>query len=81
MWSYRNHFLGCVSLGIFAGCACNYLQSTLERVLTQPRNMMFWLLLLGVGARIETWRRERNDNRLPARVPVEREMELAGTRA
>ncbi len=57
MWRFRQHFLGCVSLGIGAGCFCNYVQSTLERALTQPRNMMLWLLLLAITARIETWRR------------------------
>jgi hypothetical protein len=57
MWRFRNHLFGCVSLGIAAGCACNYLQSTLERVLTQPRNLMLWLLILGIASRIETWRR------------------------
>jgi hypothetical protein len=57
MWRFRNHLYGCVSLGIAAGCACNYLQSTLERVLTQPRNLMLWLVVLGVASRIETWRR------------------------
>jgi hypothetical protein len=54
---YRYHFVGAVSLGILFGCGCNYLQSTLERVLIQPRNMMLWLLLLALTARIETWRR------------------------
>jgi len=57
-WFFRNHFLGAVSLGIGMGCTSNYLQSFLERVLTQPRNMMLWMLLLALTARIETWRRE-----------------------
>lgn len=54
---YRGRFLGCVSLGIAAGCAFNYLHSFYERVLTQPRNLMLWLLLLGATAKIESWRR------------------------
>ncbi len=58
MFRFRAQFIGCVSLGIFAGCLCNYLQSSLERVLTQPRNLMLWMLLLGTVSRIETWRRE-----------------------
>lgn len=57
MLRFRHHLLGCVSLGIAVGCGCNYLQSTLERVLTQPRNLMLWMLLLGVASRIESWRR------------------------
>ena len=55
---YRYHFLGALSIGIAIGCGCNYLHSTLERVLIQPRNMMFWFLLLAVTARIYVWRRE-----------------------
>lgn len=55
---YRGRFLGAVSLGIAAGCGFNYLHSILERVLTQPRNMMLWLLLLGATARLESWRRK-----------------------
>ena len=35
-----------------------YVQSTLERVLVQPRNLSLWLLLLAATARIELWRRE-----------------------
>lgn len=63
-WFYRYHFLGALSLGIAAGCGSNYLHSTLERVLIQPRNMMLWLMLLALAARIEIWRRE--DARLRA---------------
>ena len=62
MFRFRAQLLGCVSLGIFVGCVCNYLQSSLERVLTQPRNLMLWMLLLGITARIETWRREPRQN-------------------
>ncbi|MEI6074107.1 MAG: hypothetical protein WCS94_00950 [Verrucomicrobiota bacterium] len=55
---FGHSFLRCMSLGIFMGCALNYVQSTLERVLVQPRNLMLWLILLGVTARIEVMRRE-----------------------
>lgn len=54
---YRHRFLGAVSLGIGAGCAFNYLHSIFERVLTQPRNLLLWMLFLGLTARIEWWRR------------------------
>ena len=56
--AYRYDFLGTLSLGIAFGCGANYIHSTLERVLIQPRNMMLWLLLLAITARIEMWRRE-----------------------
>lgn len=50
-------FRRCLSLGIAAGCALNYEQSTLERVLVQPRNLMLWLIIMGIGARLEVMRR------------------------
>jgi len=57
-WTFRTDMIGGFSIGLFAGCSMIYLQSMLERVLTQPRNMALWFLLLGAAARIETWRRE-----------------------
>ena len=57
-FAFGHSFLRCLSLGIFLGCALNYVQSTLERVLVQPRNLMLWLILLGITARIEVMRRE-----------------------
>jgi hypothetical protein len=57
IFHFRQRLAGWVSIGIAAGCFCNYVQSTLERVLTQPRNLMLWLILLGITARIESWRR------------------------
>ena len=55
---FEHSFKRCLALGIAIGCALNYEQSTLERVLTQPRNLMIWLILLGVTARLEVMRRE-----------------------
>lgn len=55
---FGHSFLRCLSLGIFVGCALNYTQSTLERVLVQPRNLMHWLIFLGITGRIEMMRRE-----------------------
>lgn len=46
-----------ISFGIAMGCSMNYLQSTFERVLTQPRNLMLWIILFAVSARIESWRK------------------------
>ena len=64
---FRKHFLGVVSIGIGIGCSCNYLQSLLERVLVQPRNLMLWLLMLALTARIETWRRQAKAQRIRPR--------------
>lgn len=70
-FAWRYSFLGALSLGIAFGCGCNYLHSTLERVLIQPRNMMLWLLLLAITARIEVWRREEaREKRRQVRKPA-----------
>ena len=57
-WFFGHSFRRCLSLGIFIGCALNYEQSTLERVLVQPRNLMMWMIVMGVTARLEVMRRE-----------------------
>jgi hypothetical protein len=54
---FRREYLGAISAGVFIGSSMNYLQSFLERVLTQPRNMMLWLILLAITARISSWRK------------------------
>jgi hypothetical protein len=64
---FRARFAGMISLGIAIGCGLNYTQSLLERVLTQPRNMMLWFILLALTARIEMWRRQAKK---PKRVVV-----------
>ncbi|MGV3771688.1 MAG: O-antigen ligase family protein [Verrucomicrobiales bacterium] len=58
MFHFRGKALGALSIGIFLGCTMNYLQSFLERILTQPRNMLLWFLLLAVTGKIEHWRRQ-----------------------
>jgi hypothetical protein len=58
--TFRTDVLGGFSLGMFAGCIAIYAQSTLERVLTQPRNMSLWFILIAAAAKIEYWRRQEN---------------------
>ena len=53
----RHGFERCLCLGLLVGCSLNYVQSTLERVLTQPRNLMLWLIVFGLTARLELMRR------------------------
>ena len=65
---FGHTFLRCLSLGIFLGCGLNYAQSTLERVLVQPRNLMLWLILLGITARIEVMRREAKSRKHAAQI-------------
>lgn len=84
-WQFRGQFLGTVSIGIAAGCGINYLQSFVERILTQPRNLMLWLILLALTAKIETWRRQvarrtRLEKKQPARSSGSSAV-LSGTRA
>jgi hypothetical protein len=75
-WTFRSDFIGGVSIGMFAGCGVIYVQSILERVLTQPRNMTLWFLLLGAAARIETWRRqEMRLRKKPVSTPAPMEEE------
>lgn len=65
-YTFRTNFVGGFSIGMFAGCGVIYIQSTLERVLTQPRNMALWFLLLGAAAKIETLRRRERQIRAEA---------------
>ena len=67
---FGHSFRRCLSLGIFMGCSLNYVHSTLERVLVQPRNLMLWLILLGVTARMEVMRREAQQALPPATPPT-----------
>ena len=64
---FKHSFLRCLALGIAIGCALNYLQSTLERVLVQPRNLMLWLILFGITARLEVMRREAKKQKTAAK--------------
>ena len=55
---FGHSFRRCLALGIAAGLTLNYGQSTLERVLVQPRNLMLWLILMGVVGRLHVMRKE-----------------------
>lgn len=77
---YRRRYLGAVSIGLLVGSLMNYGQSFLERVLTQPRNVMLWLLLLAITARITVWRtserrrRNREWRERIERIPAQRQL-------
>ncbi len=70
--SFRHSFERCLCLGLMVGCSLNYVQSTLERVLTQPRNLMLWLILFGLTSRMELLRRAERA-RAKAGLPAEAE--------
>lgn len=65
IWHYRGRFLGAVAIGLFAGLGFNYLQCNIERVLTQPKNMVAWMVCIAVVARLEWWRRQEILGRQP----------------
>lgn len=79
---YRRRYLGAVSIGLLVGSLMNYGQSFLERVLTQPRNVMLWFILLAITARIMTWRkaerrrRNREWRERIERIPAQRQLEF-----
>ena len=79
---YRRRYLGAVSIGLLVGSLMNYGQSFLERVLTQPRNAMLWLILLAITARITVWRKSERRRRTREwrerieRIPAERQLAL-----
>ncbi|MEM6910626.1 MAG: O-antigen ligase family protein [Verrucomicrobiota bacterium] len=57
VWAFRRSFLGYLMIGLGVALAITYLHSTLERVLTQTKNLSTWFVLLGMLARLELWRR------------------------
>ena len=44
---------------LLIGFLLMYLHSMLERVLTQTKNLAMWMILLGIIAKFEHWRRGR----------------------
>lgn len=58
-WARRKTFPGAFLIGLFIAVSLTYAHSDLERVLTQTKNLSAWLLLLGLAAKFETWRRQK----------------------
>ena len=65
--TFGHSFRRCLALGVAAGCALNYTQSMLERVLVQPRNLMMWLIVMGITGRLATMRLETIKERKAAK--------------
>jgi hypothetical protein len=57
MWYWRGTLSGVFFGGLFAAMVLTYVHSNFERSLTQTKNMSMWLILLGVVARMKTWKR------------------------
>jgi hypothetical protein len=58
-WARRRTFPGAFLIGLFMALGLIYVHSSLERVLTQTKNLSQWLLLLGLVAKLEIWRRQK----------------------
>lgn len=58
-WARRRTFPGAFLIGLGVALGLIYVHSNLERVLTQTKNLSQWLLLLGLAAKLETWRRKK----------------------
>ncbi len=57
MRAYWKSAAGCFAGGVFVALALHYAHSTLERVLTQTKNLSLWLLIVGCLAALESRRR------------------------
>ena len=55
--AWRGTTMGAFLIGLFVALVLTYLQSSLERVLTQTKNLSTWMILLGVVSRFETLRK------------------------
>jgi O-antigen ligase len=49
-WRHRRTLAGAFAMGLLVALAICYLHGTVERILTQPKNLSQWLLLAGLGA-------------------------------
>jgi len=53
-WHYRRTLLGAFLIGLSVALVLTYCHSTVERVLTQTKNLAMWLLFLGIVARLRS---------------------------
>jgi hypothetical protein len=58
VWVYRRTAMGAFLIGLTVALVITYIHSTVERVLTQTKNLYTWLIFLGIVARLELSRRE-----------------------
>ena len=54
----RGTFVGTVLLGMLITFALLYVHSSVERILTQTKNLATWMLVLGMLAKMQVWSRE-----------------------
>lgn len=56
-WQLRGTYMGAVALGLLVALSICYLHGTVERILTQTKNLSHWLMLAGMVAGMERQRR------------------------
>ena len=55
-WRWRGTVIGVFLSGLAIALMITYLHSTLERCLTQTKNIAMWLIFLGVAVRLDTFK-------------------------
>jgi hypothetical protein len=53
-WRFRRTVLGAFFMGLLVALLLTYCHSTVERCLTQTKNLSMWLIFLGIVARLKT---------------------------
>jgi len=66
-WYFRRTLLGAFLIGLSIALILTYYHSTVERVLTQTKNLAMWLIFLGIVARVKVIIAQ--SSRLAAAVP------------
>ena len=61
--AWRGTLVGAFLTGLAVALVLTYAHSTLERVLTQTKNLAMWLLLLGIATRMDAWRKWKTARR------------------
>ena len=61
-WAQRSTLMGVVAAGLLVALSICYLHGTVERILTQTKNLSHWLMLAGMVAGMEMNRRQLKGN-------------------
>ncbi len=69
VWTYRGTFYSIYAYGVFVTFVCVYIHSKVERILTQTKNISFWLVMCGIMAALYAMRREAVANRRKLKAP------------
>lgn len=61
LWRYRDSALGAFAGGALAMLSICYLHGTVERILTQTKNLSFWMLMCGLLAGLQAMAKRENE--------------------